>query len=65
MHPDKSPGPDGFNPAFYQKFWSLLKNEIYDNGVEWLMRGDFPSWVTKTNLVLIPKVEKVRCMKDL
>lgn len=20
MHPDKSPGPDGFNPAFYQHF---------------------------------------------
>jgi carbamoylphosphate synthase small subunit len=20
MHPDKSPGPDGFNPAFFQKF---------------------------------------------
>ncbi|XP_045802334.1 uncharacterized protein LOC123895912 [Trifolium pratense] len=21
MHPDKAPGPDGFNPAFYQHFW--------------------------------------------
>ncbi|XP_058755068.1 uncharacterized protein LOC131628221 [Vicia villosa] len=21
MHPDKSPGPDGFNPGFYQHFW--------------------------------------------
>lgn len=24
MHPDRSPGPDGFNPAFYQKFWDLV-----------------------------------------
>ncbi|GAU45967.1 hypothetical protein TSUD_194140 [Trifolium subterraneum] len=21
MHPNKAPGPDGFNPAFYQHFW--------------------------------------------
>lgn len=25
MHPDKSPGPDSFNPAFYQKFWDVVK----------------------------------------
>ncbi|KAH9666707.1 reverse transcriptase domain-containing protein [Citrus sinensis] len=24
MHPDKSPGPDGMNPAFYQKFWNVV-----------------------------------------
>ncbi|CAK8568525.1 unnamed protein product [Lathyrus sativus] len=28
MHPDKSPGPDGFNPAFYQKFWHLCGDDI-------------------------------------
>lgn len=65
VHPDKLPGPDGFNPAFYQKFWSLLKKDIYDNGVAWLERGDFPSWLTKTNLVLIPKVERASCIKHL
>jgi hypothetical protein len=29
MHPDKSPGPDGFNPAFYQHFWDLCGNDIF------------------------------------
>ncbi|XP_074346861.1 uncharacterized protein LOC141685668 [Apium graveolens] len=24
MHPDKSAGPDGLNPAFYQHFWGLF-----------------------------------------
>lgn len=24
MHPDKTSGPDGFNPAFYQNFWSVM-----------------------------------------
>lgn len=65
MHPDKSPGPDGFNPAFYHKFWSLLKDDIFANGVDWLAIESFPSWINKTNLVLVPKVERAYCMKDL
>lgn len=24
MHPDRSPGPDGFNPAFFQSFWNVV-----------------------------------------
>jgi len=23
MKPDKCPGPDGFNPGFFQKFWPI------------------------------------------
>ncbi|XP_073119425.1 uncharacterized protein [Henckelia pumila] len=25
MHPDKSPGPDGMNPGFYQHFWDITE----------------------------------------
>ena len=24
MHPEKSPGPDGLNPGFYQRFWPFI-----------------------------------------
>ncbi|MCI42066.1 CNGC5-like protein, partial [Trifolium medium] len=30
MHPDKSPGPDGFIPAFYQHFWQLCGDDIFE-----------------------------------
>jgi carbamoylphosphate synthase small subunit len=29
MHPDKAPGPDSFNPAFYQHFWDLCGDDIF------------------------------------
>lgn len=28
MHPEKSPGIDDFNPAFYQGFWSIVKQDV-------------------------------------
>jgi hypothetical protein len=36
MHPDKSPGPDGFNPAFYQNFWEMCGDEIFIAVKDWL-----------------------------
>ena len=24
MHPDKAPGPDGMNPAFFQTYWDIV-----------------------------------------
>lgn len=28
MHPDKSRGPDGMNPAFYQQFWDVVGKDV-------------------------------------
>lgn len=28
MHKDKSPGPDGFNPGFFQRFWGTVGADI-------------------------------------
>ncbi|MCH97677.1 CNGC5-like protein [Trifolium medium] len=65
MHPDKAPGPDGFNPAFYQHFWELCGNDIFEAAQEWLERGYFPSSLNETNICLIPKCENPTSMKDL
>ena len=64
MHPDKSPGPDGFNPAFYQRFWDLIGDDVYRDSLEWMNNLCFPSSVNDTNICLIPKLQNSKTMKD-
>ncbi|XP_058776514.1 uncharacterized protein LOC131650817 [Vicia villosa] len=65
MHPNKSPGPDGFNPAFYQNFWDICGDDIFTEANLWLDRGFFPSDITHTNICLIPKNGNPSSMTDL
>lgn len=64
MHPDKSSGPDGFNPAFYQRFWSLIGDEVFQACSSWLNNQNLPTSIGETNIVLIPKCEVPVTMKD-
>lgn len=43
MHPDKSPGPDGLNPAFFQHFWHVFSKEVYHCCKRWLHDLSFPA----------------------
>lgn len=43
MHPDKAPGLDGFNPAFYQHTWNLCGPDIFHTACKWLEQGMFPT----------------------
>ncbi|GAU30401.1 hypothetical protein TSUD_364470 [Trifolium subterraneum] len=65
MHPDKSPGPDGFNPAFYQRFWEQCSDDIFSAASTWLERGYFPTSLNETNICFIPKCDNPTSMKDL
>lgn len=65
MHKDKSPGSDGFNPAFYKKFWGVLGQDIISACKKWLDDGVFPSDLNNTNVVLLPKCDNPKSMKDL
>lgn len=65
MHPDKSAGPDGLNPAFYQHFWKMLGEEVFLSCKQWLNDLQFPVDLNSTNIVLIPKKENADSMKEL
>ena len=61
---NKSPGPDGFNFAFFKQFWYLIKNEVrifFDkfHGNEAFQRSLLSYFVT-----LIPKVKSPLSLKE-
>ncbi|CAN0875652.1 Transposon TX1 uncharacterized 149 kDa protein [Linum grandiflorum] len=65
MDADKAPGPDDLNPGFYQHFWLLLGEEVFQAGRRWLAHDVIPIDIHETNVVLFPKVEDPKIMKDL
>lgn len=62
--PIKAPGPDGFPAWFFQKNWSLLKEEITATVLEFHVSGIMPPGVNDTAIVLIPKVPSPVDLKD-
>ena len=55
MHPDKSPGPDGMNPGFYQKFWHIVGGEVTQVVRSFWHDECFDDRLPLTNIVLVPK----------
>jgi len=65
MHSDKSPGPDGLNPAFYHRFWKEIGGELFTVATSWLASGPFPPELNATHIILAPKGDNPESMKDL
>lgn len=65
MHPDKSPGPDGMNPAFYQRFWKIIGKDVTDLCLHILSTGCMPQSLNEALVVLIPKKNVPEVMGDL
>lgn len=65
MHPEKSPGPDGLSPGFYQKYWSTVGGDITRLVQDFFITGGFEEGVTDTNIVLVPKKTSSKLMSDL
>lgn len=65
MHPDKFPGPDGFNPAFFQSFWNVVGMDVIRFCQDYMNTGRLPEGVNHSLVCLIPKVKTPQTVADL
>lgn len=60
----KCPGPDGFNFAFYKKFWDLLKDEVRVMFDHFYHSATLPRGFSSYFVTLIPKVHSPSNLGD-
>lgn len=65
MHPNKSPGPDGFNLCFYQTYWDDVGPAVTAACLQCLNNCSIPEGMNDTNIILIPKVKKPTKLTEL
>lgn len=65
MNPDKSPGPDGINPGFYQSFWNIIGDRLSDFYLGCLNACYFPEGLNDAFITLIPKKHTLEKVADL
>lgn len=57
LHPDKSPGKDRLNPAFFQSFRNIVGPDVFNFYKVFLNTWELPMEVNRTFVCLIPKVK--------
>lgn len=57
MHPEKSPGVDGLNPAFFQTYWSIVGLDVTKFCQEFFNTGELMEGINRTLVCLILKVK--------
>ena len=64
LHPNKAPGPDGFNAYFFQKSWHIIGTDFISAIKDFFSNGLLLKEVNCTIIALIPKVPNASRLKD-
>ncbi|XP_056688797.1 uncharacterized protein [Spinacia oleracea] len=64
MDPIKSPGPDGIQPIFFQRYWAELGDSIFKFCASCFLNAAIPSDINRSFITLIPKVDAPKTMRD-
>lgn len=64
MDPIKSPGPDGIQPGFFQRFWEDLGNCLTNFCSSCFNSVSIPSAINESYITLIPKVDNPESMSE-
>lgn len=54
--PLKSPGSDGFSDIFFQKYWDIVGDKVFEAVHNFFLEGVLLREMNHTNVTLIPKV---------
>lgn len=64
IHPDKSPGPDGFSASFFQANWSTVGPDIVQEIQLFFTSGFLPRNLNHTHVRLVPKGTGAKTVSD-
>jgi hypothetical protein len=62
--PLKAPGPDGLPARFFQRNWGVMKEDVINAVKRFFEEGRMPEGVNDTTIVLIPKVQHPKILKE-
>ena len=64
IHPNKAPRLDGMSVVFFQKYWSIVGNNVTNMVINVLNHNIPIPKLNKTNISLIPKINNPKRMMD-
>ena len=64
LKPFKAPGPDGLHAGFYQHFWMVVKNSVFNEVKGIFEKGCVPSYLNETLISLIPKCQNPETLNN-